>query len=138
AQAQLAQAKAAVKQALAQRDYSHQSSTRYQSLADQQLVAKAQVEQTQAQAATDEAGLTAAQSSVAAQEANVQRLAHLQSYAKVTAPFAGTITARFVDRGAALVGDTGSTPLFTLSATDPVRVFVNVPQPFVPNMSAGL
>ena len=50
ARAQLAQTKAAVKQAIAQRDYSKSSSSRYQTLSDQQLVAKAQVEQQQAQA----------------------------------------------------------------------------------------
>ncbi len=134
ARAQLAQAKAAVKQAIAQRDYSKQSSTRYETLQDQKLVAKAQVEQQQAQASSDEATVAAQEANVAAQEANVRRLGDLQAYAHVTAPFAGTITTRAIERGTALVGDAASTPLFTLVATDPIRVFVDVPQTVAPSI----
>src|SRR4051812_22958302 len=53
--AQLAQAKAAVKQYEAQRDFSKSNTSRYQNLADQKLVSGSQLEQTQAQAATDQA-----------------------------------------------------------------------------------
>lgn len=127
ARAQLAVARAAVIQASAQRDYSKSSSTRTAGLADQQLVSKAQVEQTQAQALTDEAIVTSAKSNVAAQEANVRRLTDLQQFSKVVAPFAGTVTTRSIDRGA-LIRDGSTTPLFTIVATDPVRVFIDVPQ----------
>lgn len=127
ARAQLAAARAAVKQAAAQRDFATQNRTRYESLADQKLVSKSQVEQTQAQAATDEASVAAAESNTTAQEANVRRLVELQRFAKVTAPFAGTITTRTIDRGT-LISDAAQTPMFTLVATDPLRVFVDVPQ----------
>ncbi len=127
ARAQLAVARASVTQASAQRDYSKSSSTRTAGLADQQLVSKAQVEQTQAQAATDEAMVSSAKSNVAAAEANVRRLVDLQQFSKVLAPFAGTVTTRSIERGA-LIRDGSTTPLFTVVATDPVRVFVDVPQ----------
>ncbi len=133
ARAQLAVARAAVTQAKAQRDYSKSSSTRTAGLADQQLVSKAQVEQTQAQAQTDEAMVTSANSNVAAQEANVRRLLDLQAFAKVVAPFAGTVTQRSVDRGA-LVRDGATTPMFTVVATDPVRIFIDVPQSVAPSI----
>lgn len=136
ARAQLAQARAAVKQAAAQRDFAKSSSARYEVLADQKLVSKSQVEQQQAQAATDEATVSSAESNVVAQEANVRRLLELQSFSKVTAPFAGTITARTIDRGT-LVGVGGATPMFTLVATDPVRVFVDVPQSVAPSVKPG-
>jgi RND family efflux transporter MFP subunit len=134
--AQLAAARAAVKQAAAQRDYAKSNSQRYETLADQKLVSKAQVEQTQAQTATDEATVSAAESNVIAQEANVRRLMELQAFAKVTAPFAGTITQRTIDRGT-LVGEGGATPMFTLVATDPVRVFIDVPQSVAPSVQVG-
>lgn len=127
ARAQLAAARAAVKQAAAQRDFATQNRARYESLADQKLVSKSQVEQTQAQAATDEASVAAAESNTTAQEANVRRLVELQRFAKVTAPFAGTITSRTIDRGT-LISDAAQTAMFTLVATDPLRVFVDVPQ----------
>lgn len=136
ARAQLAVARAAVTQAKAQRDYSKSSSTRMTGLSDQQLVSKAQVEQTQAQAATDEAMVSSAQSNVAAQEANVRRLLDLQAFAKVVAPFAGTVTQRSVDRGA-LVRDGATTPMFTVVAIDPVRIFVDVPQSVAPSVKPG-
>ena len=136
ARAQLASARASVKQATATRDYSKSSSARFETLADQKLVSKAQVEQTQAQAATDEATVSAAESNVTAQEANVRRLLELQAYSKVTAPFAGTITARSIDRGT-LVGEGGATPMFTLVATDPIRIFVDVPQSVAPSIQVG-
>lgn len=135
ARAQLAVARAAVTQATAQRDYSKSSSTRIAGLADQQLVSKAQVEQTQAQASTDEAIVSSAKSNVAAQEANVRRLLDLQQFTRVVAPFAGTVTTRSIDRGA-LVRDGATTPLFTVVATDPVRVFVDVPQSIAPSVRA--
>ncbi len=133
ARAQLAVARAAVTQATAQRDYSKSSSTRTASLADQQLVSRAQVEQTQAQAATDEASVSSAKSNVTAQEANVRRLLDTQQFSKVTAPFAGTVTTRSIDRGT-LVREGATTPMFTLVATDPVRVFVDVPQSVAPSV----
>lgn len=133
ARAQLLAARANVKQAAAQRDYSKSNSTRYTSLADQQLVSKSQVEETTAKAATDEATVAAAESNVTAMEANVRRLVELQGFAKVIAPFAGTITMRNVDRGA-LVQAGGTTPMFTLVATDPVRIFVDVPQSIAPSV----
>jgi membrane fusion protein (multidrug efflux system) len=134
--AQLAQARASVKQYEAQRDYSKSNTSRYQNLADQKLVSGSQLEQTQAQAATDQATVSAAQSNVTAQEANVRRLTDLQGFAKVTAPFAGTITTRSIDRGA-LLTDTGTTPMYTLVATDPIRVFVDVPQTVAPSIRVG-
>jgi RND family efflux transporter MFP subunit len=136
ARAQLAVARAAVTQAKAQRDYSKSSSARMTGLSDQQLVSKAQVEQTTAQAQTDEALVVSATSNVAAQEANVRRLLDLQAFSKVVAPFAGTITQRSVDRGA-LVRDGATTPMFTVVATDPVRIFVDVPQSVAPSVKPG-
>lgn len=136
ARAQLAVARAAVTQAKAQRDYSKSSSARMTGLSDQQLVSKAQVEQTQAQAQTDEAIVTSATSNVAAQEANVRRLLDLQAFARVVAPFAGTVTQRSVDRGA-LVRDGATTPMFTVAATDSVRIFVDVPQSVAPSVKPG-
>ncbi len=136
ARAQLATARANVKQAIAQRDFAKSNSTRYETLADQKLVSRAELERTQSQAATDEATVAAAESNVVAQEANVRRLQELQAFAKVTAPFAGTITSRSVDRGS-LVGEGGSTPMFTLVATDPVRIFIDVPQTVAPSIRTG-
>src|SRR5262249_2351730 len=44
--------------------------------------------------------------------------------------------ARQIDRGA-LVSEVNRTPLFTLVSTDPVRVFVDVPQTIAPSVKTG-
>ena len=139
ARAQLLQARAAVKQTIAQRTYSKANAARTTSLADQKLVSQSAVEQTQAQAGTDEANVNAAEANVAAQEANVRRLTELQNFSKLTAPFAGTVTQRSIERGALVGAGTtaAQTPLFTLVALDPIRVFVDVPQTVAPSVKTG-
>jgi RND family efflux transporter MFP subunit len=75
-----------------------------------------------------------ATANVKANEANVQNLMAQQGFERITAPFTGTITARFVDVGALLaVGNstTTSPTLFTISKTDILRVFAYVPQTYV-------
>jgi membrane fusion protein, multidrug efflux system len=133
ARAELAAARANVKQATAQRDYSKANSERYVGLAGQNLISKGQVDEQVAKAKTDEATVTAAESNVAALEANVRRLTEMQTFSKVVAPFAGTVTQRAIDRGQ-LVRDGGTTPLYTIVATDPVRIFIDVPQ----SIAAGI
>ncbi|HTJ47437.1 MAG TPA: efflux RND transporter periplasmic adaptor subunit [Kofleriaceae bacterium] len=131
ARAQLAQAKAALAQAQAHAAFSKTNAERYQQLGDQNLVAKSQVEQNVTQAGTDQANVVAAQAQIAAAEANVRRLSDLKTFSKVSAPFAGVVTARTVERGALV---SSSTPLYTIAATDPVRIFVQVPQSVAPSV----
>jgi RND family efflux transporter MFP subunit len=137
AEAQLAQTQAAVKQAIAQRDYSKANLARNQELQRQQLVAAATVEQIASQAGVDAANVIAAQANVNAAEANLKKLRDQTSFAKVTAPFAGTVTSRSIDVGTSLVGDTATTAMFTIDATDPVRIFLDVPQTVAPLITNG-
>ena len=55
------------------------------------------------------------------------RLGQLKSFARVTAPFGGTITQRTIETGS-LVTAGNATPLYKIAAMDPARVFVQVPQ----------
>jgi len=67
---------------------------------------------------------------VASQAANVKYLEQLVAFEKVYAPFDGVITTRNTDTGALVNAGNGgvSQQLFTLAATNMLRVFVNVPQ----------
>ena len=71
--------------------------------------------------------VTQARANLAAAEANVQRLRQLEGFKRVVAPFAGVITRRNVDTGD-LIDAGAARPLFLLSQTDPLRIYVNVPQ----------
>jgi RND family efflux transporter MFP subunit len=64
--------------------------------------------------------------------ANVKRLEDLQGYQKITAPFDGVITARNTDVGALIDAGAGGTgkELFHISATNRLRIFVNVPEEY--------
>jgi RND family efflux transporter MFP subunit len=88
--------------------------------------------------------LQAKQASLAAATANVERLAQLQSYEKVLAPFDGVVTARNVDVGSLVdAGGNGggtSTPsaeLFHLQQTHALRVYVQVPEASAPLVATG-
>ena len=93
--------------------------------------------QSQAEAAVGEANVNVAGANIAAQQANIRRLDQLKAFAKVTAPFAGTITQRTIEIGA-LVTAGNSQPLFKIAAMDPARVFVQVPQDVAPGVRPGV
>ena len=123
----------------------------HQDLDDKQAVfdaRQADVEVAQANIRSRQAAITAQQSVIGsrrsgfdARRANLQRIKELQSYEKVTAPFAGTITLRNIEVGT-LIGNNGSPSngngLYRLSRLDTIRVFINVPQTFVASMKPGL
>ena len=127
ARAQLAQAAAGVTQADANQAFSKANLQRFQQLVPAGVASQQDLDKTQAQSVVDSAGVSVARSGVAVQEANIRRLLKLKSFAHVMAPFAGTVTARNIERGA-LVSSGNATPLFKVAITDPVRVFVQVPQ----------
>ncbi len=69
--------------------------------------ARAAVGAAQANVRSARAAITASQDNVRSAQANVARLASLQGFQNVRAPFAGVVTARNVDTGA-LIGTSGS------------------------------
>jgi len=77
-----------------------------------------------------------AQASLAAADANVARLRDLQGFKRVVAPFAGIITKRNVDVGD-LIDAGGARSLFILTQTDPLRVYVDVPQSYAHLVKVG-
>ncbi|MHC2436714.1 membrane fusion protein (multidrug efflux system) [Bradyrhizobium sp. USDA 4451] len=75
---------------------------------------------------------------VKAGQANVERLEALAGYKKITAPFDGVVTSRDTDVGALINAGGGSGPaMFTISDITKLRVYVNVPQNYVPAIKIG-
>jgi RND family efflux transporter MFP subunit len=74
---------------------------------------------------------------VRAAQANLDRLRVLEQYKRVVAPFDGLVTARTTDVGALINAGAGGPPLFVVSETKKLRVYVNVPQNYVPNLPVG-
>jgi membrane fusion protein (multidrug efflux system) len=137
ARAALAQSEASIFQASATRDYSRTSLKRYQALAPQGIASQQDLEQKASQSKVDEANVRVAEAARNSQLANVHRLEQLKAFARVTAPFAGTITDRAVQRGKLVAAGTGQ-HLFKIAMLDPVRAFVQVPQSLVAGVKQGL
>ena len=81
------------------------------------------------------AGLVQARANLAAADANLQRLRQLEAFKNVIAPFDGIVTRRNIDVGDLI--DTTGKPLFLLSQTDPLRVYVSVPQSYANLVKTG-
>jgi multidrug efflux pump subunit AcrA (membrane-fusion protein) len=152
AEGQLGQSEAALVQLKATRDLAALTWKRYQVLTktgavsrqagDTQLTAS---ETAEANVTAGEKNVVAAHEFVHAAKATLDRLVTLQGYEKVTAPFAGIVTARNVDVGA-LISTTGSSlgpnrasqaapsdvpssgEIFRVAQIDRLRVLVSLPQ----------
>jgi RND family efflux transporter MFP subunit len=84
------------------------------------------------------ADLSNKRAAVEAGQANVERLEALAGYKKITAPFDGVVTARDTDVGALINAGGGSgPPMFVISDMSRLRVYVNVPQTYVPAIRIG-
>ena len=71
-------------------------------------------------------------------QANVERLEALAGYKKITVPFDGVVTSRETDVGALINAGGGAGPaMFVVSDISKLRVYVNVPQRYVPAIRIG-
>jgi RND family efflux transporter MFP subunit len=134
---QLDQSRADLATAEANLTLSQSTMVRWQDLLKRDAVAKQDTDDKigdyQAKKATVDSG-----------RANVKRLEDMVSFEKVYAPFDGVITARNTDTGALInAGSSGTGPeLFHIAETDKLRVYVQVPEPYVdaikPDLTAEL
>jgi len=133
--AQLAQARADLVTAQANFRLAGSTAERYQGLLKSDSVSKQEVD-------NFTGDFAAKQAMVLSAEANVKRLQDLESFKRVYAPFSGVIVQRNVDIGmlinAGAGSSTGAKPMFDLAQTNPLRVYVAVPQSYAPSMHAGL
>ncbi len=129
---QLAAAEAAFATARAQRDLSARSAQRWNELVSRNVVS---------QQATDErrGDLQARTAQLSQAEAEVNRLRALTGFNQVVAPFAGRITTRSTDVGALIVNAaTSAQPLFTVTDSSVLRLYVRVPQAYAASIMPGI
>jgi multidrug efflux pump subunit AcrA (membrane-fusion protein) len=161
AQGQLGQSQAALEQLVATRDLAEITWQRYKVLTADGAVSRQDGDNQATAAKTSAANVVAQQKTVRAMEeyvhasqATLDRLLALQGYERITAPFAGVITARNVDVGA-LISATGATlgpqrsnaagpsdvpsegEIFRLAEIGKLRVLVAVPQTNAPGIRVG-
>jgi RND family efflux transporter MFP subunit len=129
---QLSQAVAARQQTASSVDLARTTAERWESLRKKDAVSQQELEERRSADVQARANLAAA-------DANVERLRQLEGFKRVVAPFAGVITRRNVDVGDLIDAGGGNSgrPLFLLSQTDPLRVYVNVPQSYAQLIKSG-
>ncbi|HVW75883.1 MAG TPA: efflux RND transporter periplasmic adaptor subunit [Rhizomicrobium sp.] len=121
-QAALEQAKGALARDSATLANARVDLARYQALAAQNAISQQQLA-TQAATVNSDAGV------VAADRAAVSQAAINLAYTRIIAPFDGIVTTRAVDVGNLVtVGTPTSTPLFTVSDQNRMRIYVRLPQ----------
>lgn len=123
---QLSQAIAARAQAASSLDLARSTVDRWEALRKKDAVSQQELDERRSAFAQAGANLAAA-------DANVERLRQVEGFKRIVAPFAGVITRRNVDVGDLVDPGSGggaARALFLLSQTDPLRVYVNVPQAY--------
>jgi RND family efflux transporter MFP subunit len=129
---QLAQARADLATAQANQALANVTANRWEALAKRDIVS---------QQARDEktSDLQAKTAATQALQANVARLESLQAFNRLVAPFDGVVTSRGVDIGHLVTaGGNAGKPLFTVSDTHRMRIYVSVPQAFLGELKPGL
>jgi RND family efflux transporter MFP subunit len=126
---QFAQAKAQLDQANAALDLAKITAGRWA-----QLLKTASV--SEQDAAEKKSAYILAQANVEAANANLKRLRDLKDFENVIAPFEGVITTRNTDIGQLITAGSGP-ELFRMEQTDPLRVYVQVPQQYVRDVATG-
>ncbi|HZV97787.1 MAG TPA: efflux RND transporter periplasmic adaptor subunit, partial [Methylophilaceae bacterium] len=127
---QLLQARADLASAEANAALAETTAKRWQAMAKTEAVSRQEVDD-------KTADLLAKQAMVKAAEATVNRLLAMKSFARIVAPFDGTVTARNTDIGALINAGGEGTPLFEISDTRRLRLYVNVPQNYAGSINRG-
>jgi RND family efflux transporter MFP subunit len=94
------------------------------------VVSEQERESKKADYESSQARLYAANAQVNLDKSKVDQFAALAEFKQVKAPFDGTITERKIDVGNLVTSGSGSTttPMYRMAQTDPLRIFVDVPQ----------
>ena len=128
---QLSQAIAARQQAASSLALASSTLERWEALKKRDAVSQQELEEKRSADAQAKANLAAA-------DANVERLRQTKGFNRVVAPFAGVITKRNVDVGDLIdAGGGAGRALFVMAQTDPLRVYVNVPQSYAHLVKPG-
>ena len=129
ARAQLKASEAQVSARRAEAEFSKTTNERWRD-SPKGVVSDQERESKKADYESANARLFAADAQVALDKSKVDQYTALAQFKQVMAPFDGTITERKIDIGNLVAAGSGSTttPLYRMAQTDPLRVFVDVPQ----------
>jgi RND family efflux transporter MFP subunit len=129
---ELAQAQAQRDQSASTLSLAKTSFDRAQQLRQRDAVSQQELDDRQGAYNQDVANLAAA-------DANVRRLQQTKSFQRIVAPITGVITQRNVDIGDLVNAGNGGAgrALFAIAQSDPLRLYLDVPQTYAPQVAVG-
>jgi len=128
---QLLQARADMESAKANATLAESTLKRMQSLLDTKVISRQEFENRSGDSIAKQAQYQSA-------KANLERLQVTKGFARIIAPFSGIVTERNTDVGALInVGSSASPPLFTISDSSKLRLYINAPQNYSSAIKAG-
>jgi RND family efflux transporter MFP subunit len=127
---QLAQARSQAVLAKRNLEQAKSTNTKWQELYKEGVVSQLDAENTATSQGTNKANTEAF-------AANLRFLEQEVAFKRVTAPFAGIITARNVNVGDLITANNTSLEMFHIQQTDPLRVYFRVPQEDAASIAAG-
>jgi RND family efflux transporter MFP subunit len=129
AKAQLKASEAQVNARMAEAEFSKTTNERWRD-SPKGVVSEQERDAKKADYESSQARLYAADAQVALDRSKVDQYNALTEFKRVRAPFDGTITERKIDVGNLVTAGSSSTttPLYRMAQTDPLRIFVDVPQ----------
>lgn len=128
---QFEQAKAELARAQANVRLAETTAKRWQNLLQSRSVSKQESDEKASEAETARANALAA-------KADVDRIAALESFKRIVAPFDGTVTARNTDIGDLIAANNSGKPLFTVADTNKMRLYTEVPQGYASSIKSGM
>jgi RND family efflux transporter MFP subunit len=129
ARAQLKASEAQVQARRAEAEFGKTTNERWRD-SPKGVVSEQERESKKADYESSEARLYAADAQVNLDKSKVDQYNAMTEFKQVKAPFDGTITERKIDIGNLVTAGSGSTttPMYRMAQTDPLRIFVDVPQ----------
>jgi RND family efflux transporter MFP subunit len=129
ARAQLKASEAQLEARKAEAEFSKTTNERWRD-SPKGVVSEQERESKRADYESSEARVHAASAQVNLDKSKVDQYSALTEFKQVKAPFDGTITERKIDVGNLVTAGstTSTTPLYRMAQTDPLRIFVDVPQ----------
>jgi RND family efflux transporter MFP subunit len=147
---EIRRAQSDVERAKSAHDAAHSACTRLQQAAASRagLVAQQELDdsrakdlEAEAQVASAQAALSAAQQQLQVAEANQKQYNALSNYSRITAPFAGVITNRYADTGALIAAGTSSStqaiPVVRIAQISVLRLVLPIPESVAAQIHLG-
>ena len=134
-QANVAGAKHAVEVAEAESSLAASTLARYQTLRDRKSVSPQEFDVVERRSQEAGAQLEGAKAQMSAAEAGSSGARTTAGYSRITAPFAGTVTARHVDPGTLAAP---GVPLLEIDKAGPLQLHVTVDESLLPSLRTGM